>query len=188
VFVSATVELKLTVITPFPSVAPVADGEKTFPLPVAVSCTTSPLTGFPNASVTVTVMVDALEPVLAVIAPGAAATVDRPSLGGPTVPVAVNVTGLPVSPLAVAVSVFVPAVGLRVHEVSVAIPSAPVLTDVVGVTAPLPAAGVNVTSTFATGFPLASFTSAERRVGSDRRARPAGPQRVPAVVAAAPAV
>ena len=112
---------------------------------------------------------------------------DRPSLGGPTVPVAVNVTGLPVSPLAVAVSVFVPAVGLRVHEVSVAIPSAPVLTGVVGVTVPLPAAGVNVTSTFATGFPLASFTITE---GGGLTAVPAGAEVPPpfaAIVAADPA-
>ena len=76
----------------------------------------------------------------------------------PAVPVAVKVTGLPDSDPELAVSVFAPAVALSVHEVNAAIPSPPVLTGVVGVTVPLPAAGVNVTATLATGFPLASFT------------------------------
>ena len=76
----------------------------------------------------------------------------------PAVPVAVNVTGLPESDPDAAVSVLDPAVALSVHEVRAAIPSAPVLTGLVGVTVPLPAAGVNVTATCATGFPFASFT------------------------------
>jgi hypothetical protein len=76
----------------------------------------------------------------------------------PTVPVAVNVTGLPESDPDVAVRVFVPTVGLSVHEVNVAMPSVPVLTGVVGVIVPLPAAGVNVTATPATGLLFASFT------------------------------
>ena len=76
----------------------------------------------------------------------------------PAVPVAVKVTGLPESDPDVAVTVFVPAVVLRVHDVRAAIPSVPVLTGVVGVTVPLPAAGVNVTATSATGFPFASLT------------------------------
>src|SRR5438105_11308859 len=80
---------------------------------------------------------------------------------GPAVPVAVNVTALPVRPFDVAVSVFGPAVALRVQEVSAAIPSVPVLTGVAGVTVPLPAAGVNVTATCATGLLLASFTRSE---------------------------
>src|SRR5438094_26610 len=68
----------------------------------------APATGFPDASAAVTVSVDALEPVLAVIVAGSAIRSDCVLLGGTTVPVAVNVTGLPVRPLAVAVSVFSP--------------------------------------------------------------------------------
>ena len=116
------------------------------------------------------------------------AVVSTSFVAAPAVPVAVNVTGLPVSPVAVAVSVLVPAVGLRVHDVSAAMPSAPVLTGVVGVTVPLPAAGVNVTATFATGFPLASFTITE---GGGLTAVPAGAEVPPpfaAIVAAGPAV
>src|SRR5205807_611344 len=116
------------------------------------------------------------------------AVVSTSFVAAPAVPVAVNVTGLPVSPVAVAVSVLVPAVGLRVHDVSAAMPSAPVLTGVVGVTAPPPAAGVNVTTTFATGFPLASFTITE---GGGLTAVPAGAEVPPpfaAIVAAGPAV
>src|SRR5205823_9680308 len=107
----------------------------------------------------------------------------------PAVPVAVNVTGLPVSDPDVAVSVFDPAVALRVHEVSVAIPSDPVLTGVVGVTVPLPAAGVNVTATPPTGFPFASFTITD---GGDVTAVPAVAEWLvglfAAIVAAVPAV
>ena len=68
-----------------------------------------------------------------------------------------KVTGLPESAAELAVKVFDPAVALSVHVVRAAIPSDPVLTGVVGVTVPLPAAGVNVTATPATGFPLASL-------------------------------
>jgi hypothetical protein len=79
----------------------------------------------------------------------------------PAIPVAVKVTGLPDNDPDVAVKVFEPAVALTVHDVRAAIPSDPVLTGVAGVTVPLPAAGVNVTATPATGFPLASFTITE---------------------------
>src|SRR5207247_6757931 len=78
----------------------------------------------------------------------------------PTVAVAVNVSGLPVSPGAVAVSVFAPAVGPSVHDCTAATPSAPVLTGVVGSTVPLPVATAKVTETPLTGLPLASFTTA----------------------------
>ena len=47
-----------------------------FPVPVAVSVTEAPLTGFPFASFTVTVMTDALLPELAVIVAGVALTRD----------------------------------------------------------------------------------------------------------------
>ena len=54
-------------------------------------------------------MVAALAPVLATMVPGAAATNDRLALGAAALPVAVKMTGLPLSPGDVAVRVFVPA-------------------------------------------------------------------------------
>src|SRR5207247_2185723 len=84
----------------------------------------------------------------------------------PAVPVAVNVTGLPASPVAVAVSEFGPAVGPNVHDVTAAIPFAPVVTGVVGVTVPPPEATTNVTLTPATGLPFASRTITEGGVGT----------------------
>src|SRR5439155_17726403 len=79
-------------------------------------------------------------------------------VAAPAVPVAVNVTGLPVSVPEVAVSVFGPAVVPSVHEVTAAIPFAPVVTGVVGVTVPPPDATAKVTATPSTGFPFASCT------------------------------
>src|SRR5437588_857791 len=117
------------------------------------------------------------------------AVVSASFVAAPAVPVAVKVTGLPVRPLDVTVSVFCPAVALSVHDVSAAIPSVPVLTAVVGVTLPLPAAGVNVTATSATGFPFASLTITD---GGDVTAVPAVADWLvglfAAIVAAAPAV
>ncbi len=76
----------------------------------------------------------------------------------PAVPVAVNRTGLPVRPVAVAVSVFAPAVVPRVQEVTAAMPLAFVSTAVVGLTVPPPVATAKVTDWPATGLPLASRT------------------------------
>src|SRR5436190_1716986 len=69
-----------------------------------------------------------------------------------------NVTGLPASPVAVAVSEFGPTVGPSVHDVTAAIPFPPVVTGVVGLTVPPPEATANVTLTPATGLPFASRT------------------------------
>src|SRR5439155_914737 len=79
-------------------------------------------------------------------------------LAAPAVPVAVKVTGLPVSVPDVAVRVFGPAVGPRVHDVTAAIPFAFVGTGVVGLTVPPPEATAKVTLTPATGLPFASRT------------------------------
>src|SRR5205823_12065069 len=79
-------------------------------------------------------------------------------VAAPAVPVAVNVTGMPASPLAVAVALFRPAAALQAHDVAAAIPSAPVATGVVGVTVPLPGLAAKVTPTPETGLPLASRT------------------------------
>ena len=64
---------------------------------------------FPLASLVWTVIVEVEVP-LAVIDVGLALMTDCPALTAPTVPVAVKVTGEPVSPALVAVRVFVPAV------------------------------------------------------------------------------
>jgi hypothetical protein len=92
----------------------------------------------------------------------------------PAVPVAVNVTGLPLipAPVAVAVSVFAPAAVLRVQLPTVAIPLAFVIW-VPPVTLPLPppAPGANVTLTPATGFPAPSRTSTD---GGEPTALPTG--------------
>ena len=77
----------------------------------------------------------------------------------PGVPVAVNVTGDPVRPSLVAVSVFEPAVVPSVQLVTAATPSAPVVTAVVGSTDPPPDATANVTLTPDTGLLFASVTS-----------------------------
>lgn len=78
----------------------------------------------------------------------------------PIVPVAVKVTGLPVRPVAVAVSVLEPAVEPSVHDVRAAIPSELVATvlPLAGDVVPPPAVTANVTLTLATALPLASFT------------------------------
>src|SRR5207247_8829223 len=70
----------------------------------------------------------------------------------PAAPVAVNVTGLPVRPGEVAVSVFAPAPGPSVHDVTAAMPLPLVVTAVVGSTVPSPDATANVTATPATGL------------------------------------
>src|SRR5213082_1314679 len=75
----------------------------------------------------------------------------------PAVPVAVNVTGLPVSPLAVAVSVLVPAVVPSVQPPTAAMPLALVVW-LAPVMLPLPAPTANVTDTPWTGLPFTSFT------------------------------
>jgi len=133
---------------------------------LAASVTVAPLTGLPAPSFTVTVIVAALEPVLAAIVLGAAATSDWDALGAPAVPVAVNVMGLPVSPLAVAVRVLVPGADPRVQDETAATPLAIVATGVVGFTVPPPDATANVTATPATALPNGTVTSTAGAVGT----------------------
>src|SRR5205823_674716 len=126
------------------------------PFPGATAnVTATPVTGFPFASFTITdggvlTAVPAVADWLVGLFAAIVAAV-------PAVPVAVNVTGLPLKPVEVAVSVFGPAVALSVQLSTVAMPL-PFVVCVPPVTLPLPAAGVNVTATSATGFPFASFT------------------------------
>src|SRR5207237_626447 len=90
VFVSALVELSVAVAWPLAPVRLVGWASALF-VPLAARVTVTPLTGLPNSSFAVTVIVAALAPVDAVIAAGVAATSDRAALGAPAVPVAVNV-------------------------------------------------------------------------------------------------
>src|SRR5947208_11882600 len=128
----------------------------TVPLPAAgVNVTATPVTGFPFASFTIT---DGGG--LTAVPAGAVGLVGlfgAMVAAAPAVPVAVNVTGLPVSDPDVAVRVLLPAVALSVQLPTVAMPL-PLVVCVPPVTLPLPAAGVNVTATSATGFPFASLT------------------------------
>src|SRR2546430_14502844 len=78
----------------------------------------------------------------------------------PAVPVAMKVTGLPVSPAAAAVSVFAPTVVLRVQLPTVAMPPASVVW-LAPVMLPFPGVTAKVTATPGTGLPLASFTITE---------------------------
>src|SRR5439155_8172757 len=89
------------------------------------------------------------------------AVVSASFAAAPAVPSAVKVTGLPVSPLDVAVSVFVPAVVLSVQLPTVAIPL-PFVVWVPPVTVPLPTAAGNVAVTPCTGLPLPSCTITDR--------------------------
>ena len=84
--------------------------------------------------------------------------VTRYFVAAPAIPVAVNVTGLPESPDAVAVSVFVPAVVPSVQLVTEAIPLELVVTALVGTTVPPPEATANVTLTPETGLLFTSLT------------------------------
>src|SRR2546422_518089 len=90
--------------------------------------------------------------------------------GTPPGPRAETARGLPGSPLAGGVGLLVPAVVLRVQLPTVAMPLAFVVW-VPPVTLPLPAAGVKVTVTPATGLPLPSCTVT---AGGELTALPAG--------------
>src|SRR6266498_1935159 len=126
------------------------------PPDAAAQSTRTPDTGLPFASVTRTSCgVPSVMPACPVRLSPERLVIDA---AAPTVALAVNITGLPASPGAVAVRVFAPAVGPRVHDPTAAMPSAPVTSGVVGSTDPSPDATAKVTDTPATGFPLASFT------------------------------
>src|SRR2546422_230171 len=155
-------------------------------LGVAVTTTLLWLTGLPLASCSCTAGCCANAWPLRAVFEGGVVSTSR--VAAPAVPVAVNVTGLPASPVAVAVAVFCPAVALKVHDVAAAIPSTPVATGVVGVTVPLPGLAAKVTATPETGLPLASRTITE---GGGLTAVPAGADVPPpfgAIDAAAPAL
>jgi hypothetical protein len=171
VLVPASVELIVPVICPLVPVVP-EGWVKLIPGSTDARVTVAPLTRLSKASRTVTVIVERLAPLLAVIGVGAAVIEDRGALGPAGVPVAVNATWFPTVPIAgaVAVTVFGPAVVLRVQDITVTIPSPPVAIGVVGFTVPLFTPVANVTWTPATALPLASLTITE---GGEATAVPA---------------
>src|SRR5205807_8769698 len=117
--------------------------------------TATPATGFPFASLTITAGgARTAVPAVAVWLVGLFAAIVAPA---PAVPVAVNVTGLPVSEPDVAVKVFEPAVALSVQLPTVAMPL-PLVVWLPPVIVPFPCATANVTATPVTGFPFASLT------------------------------
>jgi hypothetical protein len=129
------------------------------PFPGATAnVTAAPVTGFPFASFTITEGgVLTAVPAGAVWLVGLFAAIVA---AAPAVPVAVNVTGLPVSDPEVAVNVFAPAEALNVQLPTVAMPL-PSVVWLPPVIVPFPGATANVTATPATGFPFASFTITE---------------------------
>src|SRR5256886_2195559 len=164
VFVPVAVELSVPVICPPALVVP-AGCVSVLPVDgLTASVTVAPSIGFPLASRTVTVMV--LEPAPAVIDAGAAATVDCVALGPPAVAVAVNVTGLLLSPAAVARSVSSLAAVPSVQEFAAATPFALVVTAVAGSTVPVSPLVANVTATPGTGLANWSRTITEGGVAT----------------------
>src|SRR5256886_4549986 len=91
-------------------------------LGVAVTTTLLWLTGLPLASCNCTAGCCANAWPLRAVLEGGVVSTSR--VAAPAVPVAVDVTGLPASPVAVALAVFCPAVALKVHDVAAAIPRA----------------------------------------------------------------
>jgi len=152
VFDAATVELKVPVATPSPSVGPTGC-VTVFPVPVAASTTVAPAIGLPSASRAVTVMVEL--PLPAVIG-DVAVTVDRlaDTAAGFTTTVAVCVMA---TALIVADTVFAPA------AVDASVPVTTPLAFVVptGCVSVLPAAGVAARVTVAPGI---GFRFASRAV------------------------
>src|SRR5439155_11938493 len=102
------------------------------------SVTLTPAAGFPFASRTITE--GATGTAVPAVADWSLPALIAICVAVPAVPVAVKVTGLPASPVEVAVRVLLPAVGPRVHDVTAAIPFAFVGTGVVGLTVPPPEA------------------------------------------------
>jgi hypothetical protein len=144
-----TVEVNEPVATPLALVG-AAGWVSVFPDPLAARVTVAPLTGLPNASFAVTVIVDV--PLPARMDVGLALTVDWPADGGPAVTVTVAVWVIE-TPLMVAETVFVPAA--VDDSVPVATPLAPVVPDGWAIVLPLPVAD-STTLAPLTGLPFAS--------------------------------
>jgi hypothetical protein len=158
VFASATVDdRRPRLYTPAPSVVPVAF-VTVLPVPVAAHVTLTLGIGLLNWSRTVTVIVDWLAPLLAVIGLVAASD-DWLADGAPGVAEAVNVTGLPdnVPEVAVSVLLFEPATVPSVQPIC-AKPEMSVVTGLVPVSEPPPPVTAKVTDVPVTALLKASRT------------------------------
>jgi hypothetical protein len=151
VLLPVAVELSVPVVTPDAFVAPGC--VMVFPDPVAASVTVAPGIGFPTPSLTVTVIVETTEPLLAVIVPGETATADCDADTLPTVTATAGVCGT-ATPSIVAETVFVPT------SVELSVPVATPLPFVVPLGCvrvfPVPVAA-NTTVAPLIGFPNPSF-------------------------------
>src|SRR5436190_5029959 len=148
---------------PVTTVAPV--GEEIEPAPAVTAKTTlTPETGLEFASRTTTLGATAVAVLTVAICALPPLTERLPA--DPDVPVAENVTGLPASPVAVAVREFAPAVPPNVQAVNAATPDAFVGTvaGLAGAVDPPPLATAKPTFTLATGLPSASVTMTEGAV------------------------
>src|SRR5205823_5254066 len=138
--------------------------------PVALNVTATPATGFPFASFTST---EGGELTAAPAVPGWLVGLFAAIVAAaPAVAVAVKITGLPASPLAVARAVSVRAVVPRVQEVAVATPLPSVVTGVAGFTVPFAPVALNALPAPLPIFPFASFTTTE---GGELTTAPAVP-------------
>jgi len=109
VFAPAAVELRAPVICPLALVVPPGCVKVIPVVGAAARVTVAPETGLPFSSFTVTVIVLVLDPVLAVIVPGEAATSDWLALAPAGFTVTVAVWATVTVPFTVAVTVFAPA-------------------------------------------------------------------------------
>ena len=128
----------------------VEEGAEGLAPPVPTQLTVTPLTGLAPASVTRTLSgVASVAPIVSVWALPAFKAI---AVAAPAVPVAVKVTGLPLSPVEVAVRVLLPALGPRVQDVTWAMPLPFVAIGVVGFTVPPPTVTAKVTFVPFTGL------------------------------------
>src|SRR5437773_6334362 len=114
-------------------------------LGVAVTTTLLWLTGLPLASWSCTAGCCANAWPLRAVLEGGVVSTSR--VAAPAVPVAVNVTGLPASPVAVAVAVFCPAVALKVQDRNTTSLNTTHITSADAVPCPLPELAAKVTAT-----------------------------------------
>ena len=155
----------VSVATPLTSVVRIAGLAGTIdpPPPVTVNVTDTPETGFPPTSVTFTE--GGAATAVLTVALWETAELAAMVFAAPTVPEALNVTGLPLGTVAEAdtVLLLLPAPEPRVQLVKVAIPLTSVvrIAGLAGTIDPPPPVTVNVTDTPETGFPPTSVTFTE---------------------------
>jgi hypothetical protein len=157
------VQAGLVAIPPLSVITEPEDANVPAPL-LTAKVTATPLTALPWASVTAT---DGAVPT-AVPTVALCRSPDRNAIrtAAPAVPVAVKVTGEPVSPATVAVSAFAPAVVPKVQSGLLAIPALSVLTAFEEAIDPAPPLTLKVTPTPLTALPCPSVTTTEGAVAT----------------------